>query len=704
MAMRICREPGVTLSGAVLAPVSSETLEGMVGRLAGGEALLENPNGHLGGAVLPKTIGWSALVTWGTAMSVDELATALSHELAVNVYELGLEGFDDPSAGTAFLDEHRGDTVVRLWGEGTSAHDDPFTFARARLGRPLPPYRAGALADTPSPDLRALPWTALGVKGPAPTSFAVRVAGTETFDAITGGRLLAVQDVAFDGERGARGGLFDEAVFGPLRRDRGGRLTLESWADEDPRDRPQAIRFGRLVLPRAVLHPWAVRTSAGSMARTLYALATYDHVVVDGELVPTEIALAAGNPLQFGGDAVEELVRRGALPPEAACAALRELPVLPAGLRPIIETGDVALSHDASTLYPLVQRQIARVTRLLELDVTGALSILVIGQMKLLQRAVDALFVDGAIDVGDPEAGQWQPCSPDATPRVHSLRHLLALEARWSSAFDEVIGGAPNRPFSKRWHGSAYTARALLEASALEVVPVEDTGAVDDVAYRTSLLDRRLRVFSDVYGERLCKGGYRLPDDTPGDGLAPPVDVHVSSPRDGVRWILTAGMSARLMPDDLLKRLAGELLPVELAMQVPSALELDVVDQLALGLRALARYPFCNQTMFSDLHSVRVGRPLLPGSALTSFVFIAVDADVLESMRPGLPRSPDFLLALGITDDELAWLNGSDKHDGDPHGGPDQAADPSVVRRRRQVDELTDRTQLCTDPFRTAHR
>lgn len=703
---RISREPGTALENVMLVPLSAEALEAALQGLPEAEELFEVPERW---AILTGAGEWSALVAWSGALTdaAPDLAAALAEEQALEVYELCLEQYDDPTAGRAYLDEHRDGLVKRLWGRGAAAaHQDPLSFARARLGKSLPAYRAGALVDEPRPEPRIIPWAALGVVAggaggaSAPASFAVRLAGGDTLDAIAGGLLIASQETELSGDRGATGGLFDEQIFGPLRRDARGVPRLERWADEEPRDRPQATRFGRLALPHAVVHPWAVRTSSGAVARTLFALASCQEVVVDGELVPIDDAPADRRWL-LGGEAIDALVRRGALPEVTRHAVLRGLPVLPAGLRPIIEEEDgYTLRHDATLLYAMVQRETAKLSRLLQHD---AAQTLLADQLRRLQRAVEALLLDGARAAAEQEAGgDWEPCPPEEEPLVRSLRHLLAARLEWAREVETLLRGVPSRPFSKRWHGLAYQARAWLEASALEVVPARDDGRCDEEVYATSLLDRRLRAFRDVYIERLGEV-LQLSDETPGDGVAPPIDIYVSPPQpDGTRWILTAGMSAREMLDDPLKH-ADAYAPMvtELAMRVPAMLEPAMLEHCAHGLRALARYPFVNRTFLANLHSVSVGRPIAPGSALTAFVFVTAEESLLWSLQGGLPRTPEFLIALGITEGELARLNGEVEatawEEDDDEGGDD---DDDARARGRVLAELLEHTRLCTDPFR----
>jgi hypothetical protein len=540
-------------------------------------------------------------------------------------------------------------------------------------------------------DGRTLPLSLLG----APASgvrraFAVRLASLDSINMLAGGAIDPWQVETFVRETAAAGGLFDEAIFGPLRRDGAGRLQLQSWAEE-PRDRPQARRCGMLFLPVPLVHPWALRTRGERDATLWRALAACEQVVVDGRLVPSSDALEDPRAL-VSGEAIFALVRAGRLPRTAAYGVLQVVPVLPAGLRPRVDNGDRVYRHDATVLYQLVLDHIARVERLRELK---APKIIEWDQIGCLQRALEALFIDGADLVEDAERGpRWVPASPDATPRSMSLRHLLAFSG-WANAIDAVVRSGA-RPLSRSWPGLAYEARAWLEASALEVVTLRDDGTVDEAALAESLVDRRSQIFGQVYEEHLgplYERVIHVADDPAGQRAPEPphIDVYATAVRaDGTRLLVTAGASAREMPPH--PRLGPAERPrIELVMKVAGALEPALLEHLMVELRSLARYPFVTGSFIAPLHSVNLGRPIAPGSPIEHVVFIEPrdeDLALFELVSRVLPMEPLFVLTVGITTAQLDTI--------------DRPQATTAAERRIRVVGLVDPIDRATDPVRNA--
>lgn len=495
---------------------------------------------------------------------------------------------------------------------------------------------------------RTVSFSELGVNADPPRSFRVRLAGDEALGWILGAPLDPWELERLDGDEPVASSLFDERIFGPLRRDAEGRARWERWSDVEPRDRPQAVRFGSLPLPFPVVHPWALHTMKGKAGRLLRQLAKGKRVVASGEVVRPEEA--DDDDAQFGAKGVVALCRLGEAPVDES-AVLWRIPVLPAGLRPVVREGERQLVHDLTLLYDLVRGRIARLTRLLELN---AAEIILRSEIVELQRAVNALFIEGAVVKEDEEEARLVPAGLRRKPEIRSMATFLRASPGWAAAVDSLVR-AEERAFSKRWHSPAYFYRAWLEASALELVPLDPAGAVDEAALAKSRVDRAARLFHEVYTEILGDLWPNVVHDR--TGSTPHVDVHASGPRpDGTRLLLTAGMSAARMHDSPLQGPCEEP-HVELAMRIPAELDAPLVEHLMHGLLALARYPFHNRTHFAPRHDVSVGKPIAPGSALSAFVFTTPpEAEPFESLALALPRSPRYLLALGITEAERQRL------------------------------------------------
>lgn len=515
----------------------------------------------------------------------------------------------------------------------------------------------------------------LGAAAEAAT-FGLRLAGDEALEWLLGGVIDPWQGRRFEGNEGAKGGLFDERVFGPLLRDAAGGLRLEAWRAVEARDRPQATRFGTLVLPCRVVHPWVLRMAAGEAGETIRALARCEKIVVGDEVVAWTDQ--EDDPRAcFGAEAVAALVKAGALDLDAS-AFLSRIPVLPAGLRPVIREGERTRVQDLTLLYEMVEDRVCRFARLREL---GAPKILLVNETAMLQRAVDALFVDGATRVEDEDDRvRWTPAAPEEEPDLESLRHFLGRSSAWAAEID-VLVRAESRAFSKRWHSPPYFYRAWLEASALELLPLDASGAADLATLARSRLDRAARMFDDAYTllvGPLWKNVVHGPTDTP-----PHVDVYATEPLDGgTRLLLTAGMSTLRMFDHPLQGPCVEPF-VELAMKVPAGVEDAVLEHLMQGLLALARYPFVHRTHFAAGHDVAVGKPILPGSELSAFVVArAAKEEPFEALSAALPRSPRFLRVLGVTAAERAQL--------------------AEGNRGERVDRVFRETRGITDPGRAS--
>jgi hypothetical protein len=154
--MADARAPGAPLEFCVLVRMAPGKLAERLRRLSeDGDCLSifeddDGPFSVLGGDGL-----WSAVVVWepGSIGSERDIATALAEETGGTVYAIGLRGHDDPDDGLPFIERHERGEHGLVWmadapdlptvpGPDGVPKNDPFAFARALLGRDLPPYRA----------------------------------------------------------------------------------------------------------------------------------------------------------------------------------------------------------------------------------------------------------------------------------------------------------------------------------------------------------------------------------------------------------------------------------------------------------------------------------------------------------------------------------------------------------------------------------
>lgn len=477
-------------------------------------------------------------------------------------------------------------------------------------------------------------WSALGVADP-PASFAIRPMPIAHREALLGGELVP-QVARGVGPTPVPGGLFDEAVFGPLPRGPDGETRWARCPDElDVRQRPQAVRFGRLRLPFSVVHPFVHRVFRAD-DDLLGAVARGDLVLApDGELVGDD----ARPELKRFGDAALSLAAAGRLE-LSADELIRDVPVLPAGLRTAFrgEDGRMRIAN-ANYLYEHLMLRLARLARMTEL---GAPPILLVNEHKLILGAVECLFFDGVAERTDRE-GRWRMTAPETgeEPWIAGLVALLRSEPRWAAEVDRLVRDNPDNAFSQRWYPPAYHHRAVLEALCLEPVPLDDSGAVDETQRARAWLDREVRSFDDVYVEQLGPLWDGVLHDT---HARHHIDVYATEPREGERWLITAGAST------------GATQRVELLLRVPAELDRSMTEHAMRWLQVLAHHSLAAEIRLALGEALDAGKPLAPGSPLRGFVFDDPPPGPWAAMARALPRAPRFVLAIGVDADMLGRL------------------------------------------------
>jgi hypothetical protein len=435
----------------------------------------------------------------------------------------------------------------------------------------------------------------------------------------------------------AEGGLFGEDTFGPLPRTARGDVELAALVANRLTQRAQLRRAGAITLGATVLHPWLSRfrpevvDMATGLARPQWRAVLAGTAAMTPEGTIREVATAADGSAEdwrFGRDALLGLARERGRTTDVV--GLPGVPVIaPAHRPPSFEAGAL-VHHSLTQLY----------VHLLSVDdaARAALedgpSVGTAGRAHAqLQAAVEALFLDGLT------GGKVRPLAAPLLGRFGAL------------AIDDLSRVSDAAELVRLLRGTLYAFRALVEASALEIVPLLADGSVDQTSYTRGLTDRLAGQFDDVYREQLgaCWDDVVLHIDE----AALHVDVYPFRPAalDGRGLLLTAGLSAHPTPQAILE---GDPF-IELGCVVPVELELPARTELMRMLWLLAQYPTKHATFLDAGHDVPAGRPLITGSRLEAFTFERWETPWLERLSLALPRIPTFLRAIGLTKEELAF-------------------------------------------------
>ena len=471
-------------------------------------------------------------------------------------------------------------------------------------------------------------WSALGVRS-APDHLAVRLINPETLANQLGGTLDPRVGLGL-GDRPKPFGLFDEHIFGPLSR-----WPTVSESGRHPRS--QMTRFGCLVLPFPVIHPFAHRMTRaedpllGRLARgELVLTPNFELIEEDGEAARLR-----------GGRAALALANAGKLQLDAA-EILEVLPILPAGLRPAFRQENGAFSvHDISMLYEMVMTYVLRYARLLEL---GAPSLILAQEARLMQQAVDALFFDGIVQrQGEGEHRYWSPAEKSETPTIRGILGRM----HWTGTDSTLSNSNASLP--------PFSYQACLHALALELVFLDEQGNIDDARNRRRENNKAAHLFDEVYEERLGPLFEQVLHAR--ENLDPHIDVYATEPqKDGTRWIVTAGMSMRAMPDD--PKYGSCTAPrAELVFRVSAEIEESRLLHIMHAVQQLAYFPFLAQTFLAVGHDVVLGRPIAPGSYFDGYVFVEpMEMEPLFLLSKILPHRPQYLLAIATSPGQRAEL------------------------------------------------
>lgn len=456
-----------------------------------------------------------------------------------------------------------------------------------------------------------VPFGALGLPDgeSPPKRFVLQVASRADVERIAGGVVRVAETFHYDdpdaAQRSAKGtvagGLFCEHVFGPLPRDVDLLCALDPRSKVPLAQRPQAGLLGCIELAEPVLSPWCVRFA----------------------------------------------------PPGTTPSSLARLPVLAPAMRPLFRAGERVVRSDLNDLYAIVINRSRRLARLVELN---APPLLVENEQRLLENAVFGLLVDGAtIFAAEPMEGDDDPdpeeivSDPEeiaarieegARPKRRLLslhEHMLQREpARFFRWLDAELNDNPGVLSAEQWPHDVHLWRAFLEAACLEIVPLREDGSPDLELLERARIDRSVQITHKVHDLVLGEGlGVLHPDDGP-----PHIDVYAHRHAEGV--LMVTGTAT------------GRPGPREFACLVDDAT--DEPSRVAV-MRRLGRLAFHAASGGRELalrHTVDMGGPLAPGSALSGFVLLDGSARLGSGLRDLLPHHPDILLAVGVTPDELA--------------------------------------------------
>lgn len=459
-------------------------------------------------------------------------------------------------------------------------------------------------------------------------------------------RVTVPDTLDYDTMSPAPGGLLCPLIFGPPWRGAGTRHDDHLGQARDTVDRaprgesgfaphnPYAW-FGRIDLPAPVLHPLLM--SGGGLEDLADAIGV-GHAQLK-RLLAGDLEWTPSGGLQLAGFAP------GALHGAAAVAAigaatnvptpfvLSSIPVLPAGLRGLMPDGERVLTHDLNALYAAVVRRTQRLARLQELS---APPIILGNEARLLQTAVDALFITGEQETED---GTEQRMSLlQATAPGDSLASLI----QW---MDILVRDDPRwLDFGAPLPGAVYVAARCLEAMGLEVDLLDpDSIGADAVTQRRIRRDIRARCLDDkivaAVGEPM---GVRHWDDE----ASPHIDVYVFEPSgESDHWrLLTAGCSEATI--------GGER--YELYCELVDG-DIETAQTVAIELHRLARI-YHNRGQLAPGNSADAYLKIVPHQRITAWLMGACSTPWAGDFLRRFSRRVQLLTVLGIDASELEAL------------------------------------------------
>ncbi|HSN25281.1 MAG TPA: hypothetical protein VLT45_03315 [Kofleriaceae bacterium] len=280
------------------------------------------------------------------------------------------------------------------------------------------------------------------LRAPAGVALAMRPLDPETLRARAPKLLTTGDTLDFRTLVPQPGGLFDYKVFGP------GTVIDAPAVDLDAPARPPKTQFARLALAAPVPHPLAIAHAPSALA----ALAGWStHEVLGCRLAATDARASAATLLAPDSPAarIAELARALDASADGRALVLRELPILPPDLRPLVRLADDRWqTSPINELYRNVFRRNQRLAKTLESGPAEAVA----GELAALASALEHLFENE--DTSDPLRD------------VHgeTLTSLRGLAGDSSALFAALRAASANT-------GRSHRATSILFALGFELVP-----------------------------------------------------------------------------------------------------------------------------------------------------------------------------------------------------------------------------------------
>jgi len=265
---------------------------------------------------------------------------------------------------------------------------------------------------------------------------------------------------------------------------------------------------------------------------------------------------------------------------------------------------------------------------------------------------------DGVEWVSDPdEVREHLEEGESPIGKLRSLRdHMLEREpARFFRWLDAELANNPRVMSAERWPEDVHMWRAYLAAACLEIVTLDEAGAVDRERLQATRADRFVHITHAVHDlafEECLEVFHTHAPPNLQDHAAGSLHVDVYAYRDKSDIVLVTGGMSMVPMGPHIDGIEDRFL--ELVCVLPG--DTDDAPRLAVtrALREIATVPARRGTHFAVNHTVELDAPFVEGSALRGFILVAADdRELTELFSDLLPKHPSFLLAVGLDAAEL---------------------------------------------------
>lgn len=317
--------------------------------------------------------------------------------------------------------------------------------------------------------------------GTIATSLALQGMSTAQVRALSFGQVKSANTFNNRTRRAEKDGLFCERIFGPERdwecicgKYRGMRykgMLCDKCGVKVAHSRVQRGRFGHIELAMPVVHPWYINEVSDVLGLTpemVEKVLSYDEEL-DAPLITKKGPLAIKECLEQKGVNTDYVV-------------LEAVPVLPAGLRPLVLKVDGNwYTHDCTDLYRRVINRSNRLAKLLQLD---APLVIIESEHRMLQGTVAALFANEVIS---------RPVLTEQNNPLHSLRweltHLLGQVCEKRVDYSGKMVAIPNPELQHSTVGVPVEALYDLY-QPLVIKELKARGPADTIRSAMKLIDR----------------------------------------------------------------------------------------------------------------------------------------------------------------------------------------------------------------------